>query len=294
MSRDPRDVLREAGDSASAPAYPDDIQRRLRRRRRQRRARALAVVTLVPVAVLAGSLPALLAPADDVLAPAPPAAVTPSPLAQSPPPAPDAVLPPRQSPAPPRSSPPVPEPPADPEADPDPATPPAGPVAPATDRAASPTSSPQVADRIDLEAEAARLEEPMRIAADPGASGGAFTVVANGTAQSGEGWAEFSVPVPTAGDYLLWARVRAPDGRSNSFYVTVDGGDRIVFDVPGPGEDAVAPDWTWAPLVRRGSTEPWRYRLGAGAHRLRLINRQDGTQLDRIVLTTDPTLVPER
>jgi len=146
-----------------------------------------------------------------------------------------------------------------------------------------------VAGRIDLEAESARVEAPMRRSADPGASGGAFVSAPEGTARGGQGKVEFAVRVTQPGDYGVWARVRAPSGRSNSFYVAVDGGDRIVFDTPGPGEQGVLPDWTWVPLVRRGHSGPWRYSLAPGVHRFQFVNRQDGTELDRIVVTTEDT-----
>jgi len=55
----------------------------------------------------------------------------------------------------------------------------------------------------------------------------------------------------------------------------------------------VAPVWTWAPLVRRGhSGGPWRYPLAPGLHRFEFVNRQDGTELDRIVVTTGDTPAP--
>jgi len=88
------------------------------------------------------------------------------------------------------------------------------------------------ATTITLEAESGNLTAPMVIQSDPAASGGRFVEVPQGTGDNtndatngGPGQANFSINVPEAGTYFLWARTLASTarGEKRSFYVTGNG-----------------------------------------------------------------------
>jgi hypothetical protein len=87
----------------------------------------------------------------------------------------------------------------------------------------------------------------------------------------------FNISVP--GTYTLWLRTLALNAdASNSFFGAIDGGSYRIYDVP--------PSSTW--VWRKVET---RY-LAPGTHRLTLKHREQGTRLDKILLTLDPNYVP--
>lgn len=113
------------------------------------------------------------------------------------------------------------------------------------------------------------------------AAGRQFVEVPAGSGRGGSGHVEIPFSVPDDSDYVLWGRVNAPDGQRNSFYVSVDGGEEVEWHIPA------SDDWSWEP-VGRGSADDSRvqiYRLEPGQHTLRVRNREDGTQLEQLVVT---------
>lgn len=108
----------------------------------------------------------------------------------------------------------------------------------------------------------------------------------NDAPEGGPGAAAWTVSVPESGEYVLWGEVRAPAGNDNSFYVSVDGGEERAWHTPGPGE--TTDTWTWdavSHLDAETHTDPLVLSLDEGRHRIRLRNREDGTQLRRLRLT---------
>lgn len=135
-----------------------------------------------------------------------------------------------------------------------------------------------------IEAEDGRLTAPLQRLTDPRASGGAYVAVEDGTGTARQGEVSLDLDVAEAGEVAIWARVRAPSTDSNSFFVALDGAQRWIWHAPGPNPDAVAPDWTWARIPT--SDGDALHRLSAGAHRLQVTNRQDGTHLDAVAVTS--------
>jgi len=69
---------------------------------------------------------------------------------------------------------------------------------------------------------------PMAIHESGFACGGRYV----SSAATNDGEAAFSLTVPQAGNYYVWARVRGNDWTGNSFYVSFDGADPIHYEVP--------------------------------------------------------------
>lgn len=145
---------------------------------------------------------------------------------------------------------------------------------------------------LRVEAEDGQLVRPMQSTRDPSALGGAYVAAPEGTAGARQGWVELVLAVPRAGQYVLWARVLAPDTASNSFFVSLDGEDRWIWHAPGPGAEGIAPSWTWVLVAASEDGRSGRRALAAGAHRLRFTTRQDGTRLDQVWLVDAPAAVP--
>ena len=94
-----------------------------------------------------------------------------------------------------------------------------------------------------------------------------------------------------AGDYLLWGRVQTPTPDDDSFYVRLlkDGVDLI-----GRADWATGthPAWEWTRAVLGRAGEMKSLSLPQGEVLLRLQVREDGTRIDRLFLTPDPTETP--
>lgn len=108
----------------------------------------------------------------------------------------------------------------------------------------------------------------------------------------GRGACQWEFEVPAAGEFALWARVRAagptPSG-SDSFFVEIDGEPRFDWHLPGKR------DWTWTRIARGVAQEPLTFPLPPGKHRLRLSTREAGAEVERIVVGSpaQASAVPE-
>ena len=151
---------------------------------------------------------------------------------------------------------------------------------------------------IQLEAEDGDIYWPMEIGDDDAASAGGFIWTAEGTARTASkpsywrGYAEYTFNVPESGEYVIWGRELSTGASSDSFFVSVDGQDAITWhtQVSENGE------WIWDVVsVRsysdpRDTSNPERFYLNAGEHTLRISLREDGTKLDKLLITNQEDL----
>ncbi len=131
---------------------------------------------------------------------------------------------------------------------------------------------------IWLEAEQGILTPPMEKAFDMNASGGAYVHVPEGTGANA-GKVSFTVYLPVSGTFYLWGRGLGPSGTSDSFWSYVDDGTAEIFNLQNQST------WGW-----RRRTTP--LALTAGVHTITFENREDGTLLDKILLTNVSTYTP--
>jgi hypothetical protein len=101
------------------------------------------------------------------------------------------------------------------------------------------------------------------------------------------GYVEFDFQVPTAGVYFVWCRVLARNKRDNSFFVSIDNSGYALWEV------TTSKSWIWDRVSDRGGADPASIQLEAGVHRLFIMHREDGTKLDKVVITDDPAYIPE-
>ncbi len=149
-----------------------------------------------------------------------------------------------------------------------------------------------------MEAEHGELTAPMQRFETAQASGGAYVEVPNGPGHDdgGEGAVRFVFEVPVAGRYAFWGRVLGLNNNDNSLFVSVDEGTEVVWDTPE--RHATTDRWVWDPISDRdwssleAPPEPLVMTLEAGRHTLTLRNREDGTRLDRVLVTNDLAFVP--
>ena len=163
-------------------------------------------------------------------------------------------------------------------------------------------SSPALAMNIWMEAENGAEYDPIVVGSDASASDDTFLVSkyeSDYTTRSrDDGVIIFAIGVPEAGEYSLWGRIRVPESGAQPYDISIGSAD--VDTLPYSDDDM----WTtWAPDIRPAGSDltewAWRHSgftvsLDAGMHYLRLVQRVGGSQthIDKILLTTDTTLVP--
>ncbi len=169
-----------------------------------------------------------------------------------------------------------------------------------TDDELSPVSSACGSTVLAVAAEG-QIVSPMTLGSDAGTSTGQYvtTTVTNlrksPPPPAGTGSDNLEISVPAAGKYFLWSRVRYQSDTSDSFWVQVDGNASAAV-VVGNEAAAAAPYGTWHwvdwPDGGYGRKTPISFTLSAGEHRISLIGRERRTQIDGIVLSTDPSFTP--
>ena len=147
--------------------------------------------------------------------------------------------------------------------------------------------------RTYLEAESGTLTAPMQAVNSSSASGGRYIVVPNGTGFANGGRAVWTFSIPRSGDYAIWGSIIAPTASDNSFYVSVDANviDENFSDGVSTFWDmgSTTSIWSWRRVrTKTNLGDTYRvYTLSAGTHTLFINHREDGTQLDQILITDD-------
>jgi len=146
--------------------------------------------------------------------------------------------------------------------------------------------------RILIEAEDAQIYYPFEYGRDGEASSDGFIWVPErggnvwNSAEPG-GYAEFSFEVPQTGNYVIWGRILASNGKNNSFFVSMDDGSFYLWST------VKSKKWVWDQVSSQGGADPVVFYLEAGEHTLTIKQRDDGTKLDKIMITNNLGYVPE-
>lgn len=152
-------------------------------------------------------------------------------------------------------------------------------------------------ENIWIEAESAEgqsLFAPLAIQGDSNASQTEYIVVPQGTgngsnppSNSDDGQALYTFALKEASNLYVWLRVFSPSGSDDSFWIQLDSSGQGWDDV----QFGTRNTWTW---MRYKNPNNLSYaNVPAGTHTLRLQHREDGTLLDKILITTDPNFDPE-
>jgi chitodextrinase len=135
----------------------------------------------------------------------------------------------------------------------------------------TPAPTPPTAQVVTVEAESGALTAPMAVGSDTKAQGGKYVVQTTGTSVGKD---TITVNVTVAGKYAPALRVISPNGSSDSFTVSVDGGAATVWNL------GTHTAWSWV----TGST----LTLTAGQHKIVVSKRENGARLDTVRLTPVP------
>nr|WP_256534173.1 kelch repeat-containing protein [Lewinella sp. JB7] len=98
----------------------------------------------------------------------------------------------------------------------------------------------------------------------------------------------FTTTAMEAGKYYLNLRLNAPDNSTNSLWVSVDGGSWIKFWKNTDGSNMLTNGFEWKQV--NDDTRPISFNLAAGTHTITVANREAGTMLDKVHLSTSSAL----
>lgn len=82
----------------------------------------------------------------------------------------------------------------------------------------------------------------------------------------------------------------APDSTNNSYYLEID--DTTCGVVVGDSTSIPANTWTWVDYQQGITTNKINATLTAGNHTIRMVGREPGVKLDRVIVVANPDCVP--
>ena len=124
------------------------------------------------------------------------------------------------------------------------------------------------------------------MADDVNASNGQYIYVPNGTGSAWKKMATYTVTITEASEYILWGRAIAPSVDDDSFFIQIDEEEENLWDIKRGS------DWQWDKVSHRGGDDPVTFTLSAGTHTIKVKVREDGTKIDKLLLTNDISFVP--
>ncbi len=154
-------------------------------------------------------------------------------------------------------------------------------------------TTPDVTPETAVEAECALLNTGWSTRSSSSAAGGNYLVftgdrhLSTPTDASPGQELRFEVVTTQAGTYQLFLRVDAPDPTRNSVWVQVDNNGWILFWKEASGNQMLTKGFEWRAVNNDGKAIS--FDLDEGKHTIRLVNRESGTKIDKLYLTTDLT-----
>jgi hypothetical protein len=129
----------------------------------------------------------------------------------------------------------------------------------------------------------------LEVGEDADASQERYGYMPNGTGNQytpGPTMESYTVTLLKKGVYVLWGRVSAPSSKDDSFFIQVDDGLNNLWEVE------LGDPWHWDQVNNRNKTDPVKFILTEGSHTIKVKLREDGTKLDKLLLTNFVEFVP--
>ena len=79
----------------------------------------------------------------------------------------------------------------------------------------------------------------------------------------------------------MLGRVKIIDKRDNSFFVEIDDGPDNLWEIEAGNY------WHWDAVNDRDAADPVKFSLTEGIHEIKVKLREDGTKLDKMLLTNN-------
>jgi chitodextrinase len=103
------------------------------------------------------------------------------------------------------------------------------------------------------------------------------------------GYITSNISVPSDGTYRVWSRIMAPSISNNSYQLVVD--NTGCYTV---GDSATIPSntWTWVNYQNGDTAATLDVSLSAGIHSFKLMGREAGVKVDRVMVVSDAACLP--
>jgi hypothetical protein len=99
-----------------------------------------------------------------------------------------------------------------------------------------------------------------------------------------KGVAVGTVSVTTGGSYTVWSRIKPGNDAGNSYYLQIDDGCPVVI---GDQNGMVPLEWAWVDYRDGVSTNKYSVNLTSGTHIVKMIGRESGVRLDRVLFSPE-------
>ncbi len=126
-------------------------------------------------------------------------------------------------------------------------------------------------------------------------SGGLSVVIPNGNGGNEESKLEYELTFTQTGEHILWYRAAGPSGTDDSAWFHLDGArpeNRIDGNTASMTGFAETDDFVWLSNPQEGGGQMTFNIPSPGVYRIGLARREDGSQFDKFVVTTDPEFDP--
>jgi len=145
---------------------------------------------------------------------------------------------------------------------------------------------PEAKNHFEYEAEGGDITYPMQIMNDVSASGGKYVEVPQEYPDDSNAKVVFTFTVAEEADFVVWGRIQSGDHLHDSFKVIMDEQPEVVWHISGNYS------WTWDQVYEYNGDDPVVFHLTAGTHTLGIKNREWGSKLDKIIVTSDLSFHP--
>jgi len=95
-----------------------------------------------------------------------------------------------------------------------------------------------------------------------------------------------SVSIPTTATYRIWSRIMPTDATNTSYMLEIDGSQCYIVSSPTPNT------WTWIGYQDGNAASQMSVALAQGNHSVKLIGRQAGVEVDKVLFSSDATCTP--
>lgn len=108
------------------------------------------------------------------------------------------------------------------------------------------------------------------------------------------GSSETTVTATASAQYRMWSRMMSPSPTNNSYWLQVETPTGVhCFKVGGRTlQSSEVNKWLWVDY-RDGTAEKIQLQLPQGTHKVKFIGNQPGVKLDRFIITSDLSCVPQ-
>lgn len=145
---------------------------------------------------------------------------------------------------------------------------------------------PMPKNHFEYQAENGDITSPMQIMDDATASNGKYVEVPNENPDNPNAKVVFTFTVAEEADFIVWGRVQSGDYLHDSFKVVMDDQPEVAWHISGNY------DWTWDQVYELNGNNPVIFHLTAGTHTLGIKNREWGSKLDKVIITSDLSFNP--